>query len=159
MTTVLIFSGKVKEPPRNLLVLSNTWRTNLVLGLWVFSNTQNLCLLKKSKNCSRPHYWVPSTYQLRYIANFPFDNGSQYPPRWHNWTFSARLPGNVTKLPVFAQFHVTGLFSLFLEVKLNNFPTRESSKSSLYVAAARIKSSIHYLWSMQLQLRWINLIS
>ncbi len=71
------------------------------------------------------------------IINFLFDIGSHYLSRsWQDWTFPLRLPKNVAKLPVLHnQFPVTCVFSRFLKVKLDNFPTlgHESSKSFLCI--------------------------
>ncbi len=60
------------------------------------------------------------------ITNFPFDIGSQYPSRWHNWiNFLCDASWECCKTPCYS------VFSLFLEVKLDNSHTRESSKELL----------------------------
>jgi hypothetical protein len=72
--------------------------------------------------------WFPTREKN---SNFPFDIGSQYPSRWHNWTFpceaDSSLGRNVAKCVV--QFPVTCVYSLFLEVKLDNFPTRDHPRA------------------------------
>jgi hypothetical protein len=50
-----------------------------------------------------------------------------------------RLPGNVAKTPGVAQFAVTCVFSLFLKVKSDNFPTRQSYKSIIQEAPCELE--------------------
>jgi hypothetical protein len=91
--------------------------------------------------------WFPTREKN---SNFPFDIGSQYPSRWHNWTFpreaDSSLGRNVAKCVV--QFPVTCVYSLFLEVKLDNFPTRDHPR-----APCALMLNIFMFLLQELQLR------
>jgi hypothetical protein len=113
----------------------------------------SLCVLECGKGshlsllepmCQRENSFPPIARCFPSRENLPTSpllSVQQYPSRWHNWTFPVirRLPGNVAKTPGVAQFAATCVFSLFLKVKSDNFPTRQSYKSIIQEAPCELE--------------------
>ncbi len=73
-----------------------------------------------------PHFPTRRNYGLPLVVISHMVELYINPSRWTNFPVHTRFLRNVAKpAPCVAQFRVTYVCSLFLEVKLDNFPTRE----------------------------------